>query len=45
LGLWYYIYKGANPGLHNAPTPRCDEAAAKEAGQHTLDWFDKYLTG
>ncbi|MBO0738679.1 MAG: dienelactone hydrolase family protein, partial [Alphaproteobacteria bacterium] len=24
-------------------TPRYDEAAAKEAWQRTLDWFNKYL--
>ena len=38
-----YIYKGANHGFHNDTTPRYDEAAAKEAWQHTLDWFNKYL--
>jgi carboxymethylenebutenolidase len=38
-----YIYKGANHGFHNDTTPRYDEAAAKEAWQHTLDWFGKYL--
>jgi carboxymethylenebutenolidase len=38
-----HIYKGANHGFHNDTTPRYDEAAAKEAWQHTLDWFDKYL--
>src|SRR6516225_6026257 len=39
-----HIYKGANHGFHNDTTPRYDEAAAKEAWQHTLDWFNKYLT-
>ena len=39
-----HIYKGANHGFHNDTTPRYDEAAAKEAWQHTLDWFGKYLT-
>jgi carboxymethylenebutenolidase len=39
-----HIYKGANHGFHNDTTPRYDEAAAKEAWQHTLDWFSKYLT-
>jgi carboxymethylenebutenolidase len=38
-----HIYKGANHGFYNDTTPRYDEAAAKEAWQHTLDWFDKYL--
>jgi carboxymethylenebutenolidase len=38
-----HIYKGANHGFHNDTTPRYDESAAKEAWQHTLDWFDKYL--
>ena len=31
-----HIYKGANHGFHNDTTPRYDEAAAKEAWQHTL---------
>jgi carboxymethylenebutenolidase len=39
-----HIYKDANHGFHNDTTPRYDEAAAKEAWQHTLDWFNKYLT-
>lgn len=38
-----HIYNGANHGFHNDTTPRYDEAAAKEAWQHTLDWFNKYL--
>jgi carboxymethylenebutenolidase len=38
-----HVYKGANHGFHNDATPRYDEAAAKEAWQHTLDWFNKYL--
>jgi carboxymethylenebutenolidase len=38
-----HIYKGANHGFHNDTTPRYDEAAAKEAWQRTLAWFDKYL--
>jgi carboxymethylenebutenolidase len=38
-----HIYKGANHGFHNDTTPRYDEAAAKEAWQHTLSWFNKYL--
>ena len=38
-----HIYKGANHGFHNDTTPRYDEPAAKEAWQHTLSWFDKYL--
>jgi carboxymethylenebutenolidase len=38
-----HIYKRANHGFHNDTTPRYDEAAANEAWQHTLDWFNKYL--
>ena len=38
-----HIYKGANHGFHNDTTPRYDEAAAKEAWRHALDWFNKYL--
>jgi carboxymethylenebutenolidase len=38
-----HIYKGANHGFHNDTTPRYDEAAAREAWQHTLAWFNKYL--
>jgi carboxymethylenebutenolidase len=36
-----HVYKGANHGFHNDTTPRYDEAAAKEAWQHALDWFNK----
>jgi carboxymethylenebutenolidase len=38
-----HVYEGANHGFHNDTTPRYDEAAAKEAWQRTLDWFNKYL--
>jgi carboxymethylenebutenolidase len=38
-----HIYKGTQHGFHNDTTPRYDEAAAKEAWQRTLDWFNKYL--
>jgi carboxymethylenebutenolidase len=38
-----HIYKGANHGFHNDTTPRYDEAAAKEAWDRTLSWFNKYL--
>jgi len=38
-----HIYKAAQHGFHNDTTPRYDEAAAKEAWQRTLDWFNKYL--
>ncbi len=38
-----HIYKDANHGFHNDTTPRYDEAAAKQAWQRTLDWFNKYL--
>jgi carboxymethylenebutenolidase len=38
-----HIYANANHGFHNDTTPRYDEAAAKEAWRHTLDWFNKYV--
>jgi len=38
-----HIYKNAQHGFHNDTTPRYDEAAAKEAWDHTLSWFNKYL--
>jgi len=38
-----HIYKGANHGFHNDTTPRYDEAAAKEAWDRTIAWFNKYL--
>jgi len=38
-----HIYKAAQHGFHNDTTPRYDEAAAKEAWTHTLNWFNKYL--
>jgi carboxymethylenebutenolidase len=38
-----HIYQGANHGFHNDTSPRYDEAAAKEAWQNTLEWFNKYL--
>jgi carboxymethylenebutenolidase len=38
-----HIYPATNHGFHNDTTPRYDEAAAKEAWQHTLDWLNKYL--
>jgi carboxymethylenebutenolidase len=38
-----HVYNGANHGFHNDTTPRYDDAAAKEAWQHALDWFNKYL--
>ncbi len=38
-----HVYKAANHGFHNDTTPRYDAAAAKEAWQHALDWFNKYL--
>jgi len=38
-----HIYQGANHGFHNDTTPRYDKAAATEAWQRTLDWFNKYL--
>jgi carboxymethylenebutenolidase len=38
-----HIYKATNHGFHNDTTPRYDEAAAKEAWERTLGWFNKYL--
>lgn len=38
-----HIYKGAQHGFHNDSTPRYDEAAAKQAWDRTLGWFNKYL--
>jgi carboxymethylenebutenolidase len=39
-----YIYPGAAHGFNNDATPqRYNEAAAKQAWQRTLDWFNKYL--
>lgn len=38
-----HIYKAANHGFHNDTTPRYDEAAAKEAWGHAINWFEKYL--
>lgn len=38
-----HMYEGANHGFHNDTTPRYDEAAAKQAWQRTLDFFNKYL--
>jgi len=38
-----HIYKAAQHGFHNDTTPRYDEAAAKEAWTHTINWFNKYL--
>ncbi len=40
-----HVYAGTNHGFHNDTTPRYDEAAAKQAWQRTLDWFNKYLRG
>jgi len=38
-----HIYKNTNHGFHNDSTPRYDEAAAKEAWDHAIGWFNKYL--
>jgi carboxymethylenebutenolidase len=38
-----HIYKSAQHGFHNDTTPRYDEAAAKQAWERTLGWFEKYL--
>jgi carboxymethylenebutenolidase len=37
-----YIYPNAQHGFHNDTTPRYDEAAAKQAWQRTIDWFNKH---
>jgi carboxymethylenebutenolidase len=37
-----YVYPNAQHGFHNDTTPRYDEAAAKQAWQRTVDWFNKY---
>ena len=38
-----FMYPGTQHGFHNDSTPRYDEAAAKLAWGHTLDFFNKYL--
>jgi len=39
-----HIYKGAVHGFNNDATPeRYNKAAADEAWQRTIDWFDKYV--
>jgi len=38
-----YIYPKANHGFHNDTTPRYDEAAAKQAWERTIGWFNKSL--
>jgi carboxymethylenebutenolidase len=38
-----HIYPRAQHGFHNDTTPRYDEAAAKQAWDRTLAWFNKYL--
>jgi carboxymethylenebutenolidase len=38
-----YVYPKANHGFHNDTTPRYDEAAAKQAWERTVAWFNKYL--
>jgi carboxymethylenebutenolidase len=38
-----HLYEGKQHGFHNDTTPRYDEAAAKTAWAHTLEWFNKYL--
>jgi len=39
-----YIYPGTNHGFHNDSTPRYDEAAAKQAWDRTIAWFNRYLS-
>jgi carboxymethylenebutenolidase len=38
-----FIYKGAQHGFHNDSTPRYDKAAAEQAWNRTLDFFNKNL--
>jgi carboxymethylenebutenolidase len=38
-----HFYQGANHGFHNDSTPRYDEAAAKQAWERALGWFNRYL--
>jgi carboxymethylenebutenolidase len=38
-----YVYPKANHGFHNDTTPRYDEAAAKQAWQRTVAWFNRYV--
>jgi carboxymethylenebutenolidase len=38
-----HTYPRAQHGFHNDTTPRYDEAAAKQAWDRTLAWFNKYL--
>jgi carboxymethylenebutenolidase len=41
-----HIYKNALHGFNNDATPeRYNKAAADEAWQRTIDWFDKYVRG
>ena len=41
-----HIYKNAVHGFNNDATPeRYNKAAADEAWQRTIDWFDKYVRG
>lgn len=39
-----HIYPGTNHGFHNDSTPRYDEAAAKQAWDRTIAWFQRYLS-
>jgi len=39
-----HIYPGTNHGFHNDSTPRYDEAAAKQAWDRTVAWFQRYLS-
>ena len=38
-----YMYEGVNHGFHNDTTPRYDEAAAKNAWQRTIEFFNATL--
>ena len=39
-----YIYPGAVHGFNNDATPeRYNRAAADQAWQRTIDWFNKYV--
>jgi len=38
-----HVYPGTNHGFHNDSTPRYNEAAAKQAWDRTIDWFERHL--
>jgi carboxymethylenebutenolidase len=38
-----FTYAGTNHGFNNDTTPRYDKAAADQAWQRTVDWFNKHV--